>query len=272
MPGVGPVGERAESPRSPAHLDPRLVHPASIAGSVRACALGSVGGRLVRCAQRTPRNPAARGPSGPLCAQTAGFRSEGAVWSVVRADGRIPSEGPSGPLCAQGGPLTTSGARSPDALPAVMSDHPVPEMIAPGQESVWDYPRPPALRASEELIMVILGGEEICETRTSWRILETSHPPTYYLPRSAFVAGALRAGGRSLVLRVEGRRLVPGRARWGQGRASGGLVLPAAVRPLRRAPRPRRDLCRRDGPLPGRRRGGRCRRRAASTAAGSPQR
>jgi uncharacterized protein (DUF427 family) len=79
-----------------------------------------------------------------------------------------------------------------------MSDHPVPDLIAPGQESVWDYPRPPALRASEELITVMLGGEEICETRTSWRILETSHPPTYYLPRSAFVQGALRpAGGHS---------------------------------------------------------------------------
>ena len=58
VPGVGPVGERAESPRSPVHLDPRLVHPASIAGSVRGCALGSVGGRLVRCARKRPRNPA----------------------------------------------------------------------------------------------------------------------------------------------------------------------------------------------------------------------
>ena len=73
-----------------------------------------------------------------------------------------------------------------------MSPRPVPEPIAPGQESVWDYPRPPAIRNSDEEIMVILGGVPICETRASWRILETSHPPTYYLPRSAFIEGSLR--------------------------------------------------------------------------------
>ncbi|MFP5282136.1 MAG: hypothetical protein ACLGIF_01645, partial [Actinomycetes bacterium] len=36
--------------------------------------------------------------------------------------------------------------------------------VAPGQESVWDYPRPPALRRSDERIVVVLGGVEICET------------------------------------------------------------------------------------------------------------
>lgn len=72
-----------------------------------------------------------------------------------------------------------------------MPPRPVPEPIAPGQESVWDYPRPPALRACDEEIIVILGGVEICETRKSWRILETSHPPAYYLPRSAFIEGSL---------------------------------------------------------------------------------
>lgn len=79
-----------------------------------------------------------------------------------------------------------------------MMPRPTPEPIAPGQESVWDYPRPPLLRASDETIVVILGGQEICEARTSYRVLETSHPPTYYLPRSAFVDGALRsAAGNS---------------------------------------------------------------------------
>jgi uncharacterized protein (DUF427 family) len=45
--------------------------------------------------------------------------------------------------------------------------------------------------ASDEEIIVKLGGVEICETNTSWRILETGHPPTYYLPRSAFRNDAL---------------------------------------------------------------------------------
>ena len=68
----------------------------------------------------------------------------------------------------------------------------------PGQESVWDYPRPPALEASAEHIVVVLGGQVVADTRTAWRVLETSHPPTYYLPRAAFVPGALReAAGTS---------------------------------------------------------------------------
>jgi uncharacterized protein (DUF427 family) len=72
-----------------------------------------------------------------------------------------------------------------------MARRPQPDPIAPGQESVWDYPRPPAIRHSDEEIIVTLGGVQICETRSSWRILETSHPPTYYLPRTAFLDGAL---------------------------------------------------------------------------------
>lgn len=68
---------------------------------------------------------------------------------------------------------------------------PVPDAIAPGEESVWDYPRPPIARFSDEEIVIVLGGEEICESRASWRVLETAHPPTYYLPRSAFRPGSL---------------------------------------------------------------------------------
>ena len=79
-----------------------------------------------------------------------------------------------------------------------MSTRPIPEPIAPGQESVWDYPRPPVIRPSDEQIVIVLGGVEICETNTSLRVLETSHPPTYYLPRTAFLDGALvPARGRS---------------------------------------------------------------------------
>ena len=72
-----------------------------------------------------------------------------------------------------------------------MPARPAPEAIAPGQESVWDYPRPPAIAASDEQVVIRLGGVDICETNISWRILETSHPPTYYLPRTAFIDGAL---------------------------------------------------------------------------------
>ncbi len=65
-------------------------------------------------------------------------------------------------------------------------------------ESVWDYPRPPRVEPSSELVEVELGGRVVASTTTSWRVLETSHPPTYYLPRAAFAAGTLRvAAGRT---------------------------------------------------------------------------
>lgn len=62
----------------------------------------------------------------------------------------------------------------------------------PGQESVWDYPRPPRVEACSASIEIVLAGVTVARTRTSWRVLETSHPPTYYLPRGAFASGALR--------------------------------------------------------------------------------
>ncbi len=62
-----------------------------------------------------------------------------------------------------------------------------------GQESVWDYPRPPALVPSGERVQVVLGGSIVADTRVSYRVLEISHPPTYYLPASVFGDGTLRA-------------------------------------------------------------------------------
>jgi len=57
---------------------------------------------------------------------------------------------------------------------------------------VWDYPRPPRLEQFEGRITVELGGGVIASTDRGWRVLETSHPPTYYLPREAFADGVLR--------------------------------------------------------------------------------
>ncbi len=52
----------------------------------------------------------------------------------------------------------------------------------PGQESVWDYPRPPRVEPCAKHIQVIFDGLVIAETRRSKRVLETSHPPNYYIP------------------------------------------------------------------------------------------
>ncbi len=51
-----------------------------------------------------------------------------------------------------------------------------------GQESVWDYPRPPRLEDTDAHIQVVFGGVVIADSRRAKRVLETSHPPVYYLP------------------------------------------------------------------------------------------
>ena len=53
----------------------------------------------------------------------------------------------------------------------------------PGQESVWDYPRPPRTEADAREVIVALGASEIVRTRRALRVLETASPPTFYVPR-----------------------------------------------------------------------------------------
>ena len=53
----------------------------------------------------------------------------------------------------------------------------------PGQESVWDYPRPPALVRTTERVRIVHRGVTVADTTAAWRVLETSQPPAYYLPR-----------------------------------------------------------------------------------------
>lgn len=60
---------------------------------------------------------------------------------------------------------------------------PFAQKPAENQESVWDYPRPPVLIADTRHVLVKLGDVTIVDTRSAHRLLETSHPPTWYLPR-----------------------------------------------------------------------------------------
>jgi uncharacterized protein (DUF427 family) len=62
----------------------------------------------------------------------------------------------------------------------------------PGEESVWDYPRPPRLEPTGRRLRVVLAGQTIAETRRGHRVLETSHPPTYYFPPEDVDAAVLR--------------------------------------------------------------------------------
>jgi uncharacterized protein (DUF427 family) len=85
-------------------------------------------------------------------------------------------------------------ARHPRALPT-----------GPGQESVWDYPRPPRLEHVDRRVTIELGGCRIVDTRDVVRVLETSHPPVYYLPRAAFEPGSLREADGSSFCEFKGR-------------------------------------------------------------------
>ena len=62
----------------------------------------------------------------------------------------------------------------------------------PGQESVWDYPRPPRHEASGRHVTVAFAGRPVADTRRAIRVLETSHPPTWYLPPEDLDGSALR--------------------------------------------------------------------------------
>ncbi len=75
----------------------------------------------------------------------------------------------------------------------------------PGQESVWDYPRPPKLEPSSRLVRVMFNGEVVAETRNSLRVLETSHPPVYYIPPDEIRTKLLERSSRSSFCEWKGR-------------------------------------------------------------------
>lgn len=81
----------------------------------------------------------------------------------------------------------------------------IPIKPRPGQESVWDYPRPPRLEASDRHILVLFAGEHIAETKRAVRVLETSHPPVYYIPPEDIRMEFLHPETRSTFCEWKGR-------------------------------------------------------------------
>lgn len=66
----------------------------------------------------------------------------------------------------------------------------------PGQESVWDYPRPPRVEVTERHLVVAFAGEIVAETRRAHRVLETSQPPAYYFDPADVRTDRLRPSTR----------------------------------------------------------------------------
>lgn len=65
------------------------------------------------------------------------------------------------------------------------------------RESVWNYPRPPRVEPVPQAIRVVFAGKTIAETDDAKRVLETSHPPVYYIPRESFLCELLPSDRRS---------------------------------------------------------------------------
>jgi uncharacterized protein (DUF427 family) len=67
----------------------------------------------------------------------------------------------------------------------------------PGQESVWDYPRPPRIEPVSERLTVTIGGVVVADTTSGLRVLETSQAPAYYFPPADVADALLRPGDSS---------------------------------------------------------------------------
>jgi uncharacterized protein (DUF427 family) len=75
----------------------------------------------------------------------------------------------------------------------------------PGQESVWDYPRPPRVEDTSQHIRVIFNGVLLAETRRAKRVLETGHPPVYYIPPEDVRLAYLRPTARRTMCEWKGQ-------------------------------------------------------------------
>src|SRR5262245_42233787 len=73
----------------------------------------------------------------------------------------------------------------------------VPEPVGPGEESVWDYPRPPRVEAVPVCIRVVVAGRELASSVGALRVLETAGAPVYYLPPGDVDLGRLSPATRT---------------------------------------------------------------------------
>ena len=104
-----------------------------------------------------------------------------------------------------------------------MADRMMQDVPDFSQESVWEYPRPPRLEETTRHIQIVVNEEIIVDSRRAKRVLETSHPPVYYIPPDEIRMEVLRPvagsswcewkGQASYYDVVVGDRVIP-RAAW----------------------------------------------------------
>ncbi len=71
-------------------------------------------------------------------------------------------------------------------------------------ESVWDYPRPPRVEPAARPVRVAFGGRDVAASTQALRVLETSHPPAYYIPPGDVARGVLAPSARRSVCEYKG--------------------------------------------------------------------
>jgi uncharacterized protein (DUF427 family) len=89
-------------------------------------------------------------------------------------------------------------------------------VVVTDTESVWDYPRPPRVEPAADRVRIIVDGLTVVDSLGALRVLETSHPPTDYVPPGDVRMDLLRPGGRGSVCEWKGaatyhRLVLPGR-------------------------------------------------------------
>ena len=75
----------------------------------------------------------------------------------------------------------------------------------PGQESVWDYPRPPRVEHVKSRIRVKFGGIVIADSNKTYRVLETASPPVYYIPQGDIQMEYLEPANKSTLCEWKGK-------------------------------------------------------------------
>lgn len=86
-----------------------------------------------------------------------------------------------------------------------MRRHPPRDPVGPGQESVWDFPRPPALERCAHHVTVWHRDVLVADSPRQWRVLETAHAPAYYLPREDVRLDLLRDSATRTTCEYKGR-------------------------------------------------------------------
>jgi len=104
----------------------------------------------------------------------------------------------------------------------------------PGQESVWDYPRPPRLAPDSREVVLRLGSVEIARSSQTIRVLETASPPTFYIPPDDVTMKAMeRAVDGSLASGKDRPPIGPSRCQV-RGLSAWAGVIPSLSQALRR--------------------------------------